>query len=109
MKRNKTRICICCGKEYQYCPRCDSDKDAPRWMMNFDTDACHVAFQVVTDYNYGEITREEAVAKLNAVDLSDLESYIPDVKDVVKKILTVDKVLNVSDAPKKSGTKFYKE
>ena len=51
------RICICCGKKYEYCPHCGDYKNKPRWMTNYDDEGCHIAFQTVTDYLAGEMTK----------------------------------------------------
>ena len=97
-----TRTCICCGKQYEYCPHCGESKNKPRWLVNYDDEGCHVAFQTVTDYLAKEITKEEAKEKLESVDLKNRKMFKASVSKYVDEIL--DDV-NTSDVAKVDDTK----
>ena len=58
--RSKPRICVCCGKEYTYCPHCKEDKEKPTWMFAYDTLECKEIFDALSHYNTNRLTKEEA-------------------------------------------------
>lgn len=78
--------CIVCGKEYRYCPNCSEYDKMPRWMSMFCGDNCHDIFQVACDFENGDITKEEAVNKLNMLDLSSRKIYKDSLKNSIDKI-----------------------
>lgn len=91
MKKNK-RICICCGKEYEYCTHCGDSKNEPRWKTNYDEYGCKVAFQTVTDYLAKEITAEEAREVLKNTELKNRDNFKSSVAKYVDEILGDKKV-----------------
>lgn len=58
--RSKPRICVCCGKEYTYCPHCKEDEEKPTWMFAYDTFECKEIFNTLSRYNSSLLTKEEA-------------------------------------------------
>lgn len=62
--KSTPRICLCCGKEYYYCPHCREDENKPTWMMAWDTLECREVFTILSHYNSKDISKEEAKEKL---------------------------------------------
>ena len=81
------RICICCGQKYEYCPHCGESRNKPRWLMNYDDEGCHIAFQTVTDYLMGEVTKEAAKVILEGTPLKNRQMFKPSVAKYVDEIL----------------------
>ena len=80
-----TRICLCCGKSYDYCPNCGKNSSTP-WMFNYDTEACKEIFNAVSGYNMG-IVNEEGVKKvLDKFSVTNIENYKDSIKEVLRKI-----------------------
>ena len=56
MGKKNNRTCIICGKNYTYCPVCNSgDANKPTWHFIFDGQHCHDIYEVCTQYRDGEI------------------------------------------------------
>lgn len=68
-------ICFCCGKHYHYCPHCEDFDGSPTWMNTFESERCHKAFTVLTDYHADRISLEQAYEALKDYDWSDLASW----------------------------------
>lgn len=73
VKNNKT--CILCGKVYSFCNRCEEFDHLPRWMAIYCSDNCRNIFSTLTEYNAGNITKEQAAVELSKCDLSDKEHF----------------------------------
>ncbi len=48
------RKCVCCGKEYEYCPNCGK-KSQPLWMVSFCSETCKDLFNLVSAYNINRV------------------------------------------------------
>lgn len=64
------RICLTCGKPYEYCGSCPSSLNLPVWKNIFDTENCKTVFETVSDYAQNEITKELAKVRLSKCDIS---------------------------------------
>jgi hypothetical protein len=85
------RKCKVCGKEYRYCPRCKEFAGLPTWMLEFDKEECRmIYYDVVNKYAFKHITKEEALKRLEGIDLSMRDNCPPDVKKVLDDILYVE-------------------
>lgn len=84
------RVCLTCGKAYEYCSSCASAKNLPVWKNLFDEELCKVAFTCVSDYKQNVITKERAKERLNGYDLSDVSSMKDSIKEVINEILQED-------------------
>jgi uncharacterized CHY-type Zn-finger protein len=89
-------VCSICGKEYYACLSChDSIKTNP-WKVFTDTSEHYKVFQVVRGYNTGVYTKDEAKIKFKSINLEDLESYRPHVKEIIKNILNEEVVVDTN-------------
>lgn len=64
------RICLTCGKPYEYCGSCPSSLNLPVWKNIFDTENCKTVFETVSDYAQNAITKESAKIRLSKCDIS---------------------------------------
>ena len=78
------RKCIVCGAEYTYCRSCPKDLKKEMWYALYDSENCKNISQVLTDYNFNKVTKEEAKDILSGCDLSiNLMEYYRNTLDVV--------------------------
>lgn len=91
MAEKNNAVCSICGKEYYLCMSCrDSIKVNP-WKMHCDTAPHYQVYQVIHGYNTNVYTKDEARTKLKNINLDDVESFRPHIKEIVKDILKENK------------------
>lgn len=86
----KIRTCIICHKKYSYCPSCAADANKPTWMFVFCSENCRAIYNVINDYRYKKLSKEEAAQKLGELDLSCSDVMIEDFQNVISEILESD-------------------
>jgi len=87
------RNCILCGKEYDYCPRCDRTR--PAYFIKYCSENCKEIHLVENRYSFNHLTQQGAADVLNTLDLSNLENFNETDKAYIKGILSInDKVKN---------------
>ena len=75
MARGNTYTCLCCGKEYNYCPKCAVIKpvyDAE----NFCSKAHADIFAILSKHGCNLATAEETLEVLNGYDTTNLTENI---------------------------------
>lgn len=86
-------FCAICGKSYYYCNSCKDTAHLYPYKILTDTSEHYKVFMIIRGYSNGLYTKEETRDKLNNVDISDLETYKENIKDIIKDILKInDKV-----------------
>ena len=83
-------FCAICGKSYYYCNSCKDTAHLYPYKILTDTSAHYKVFMIIRGYSNGLYTKEETKEKLNNVDISDLETYKENIRDIIKDILKVD-------------------
>lgn len=91
IQNNKT--CILCKKVYTFCNRCEEYDHLPRWMALYCSNNCKEIFMTATNYEYGEITKEQAKHRLSKCDLSDMNLFHKSVIDVLNAIMEDEEVI----------------
>ena len=71
----RNRECYLCGRNYQYCPTCSSDRMKPALMSEFHSENCKNIFDICTRFNIQLMSKSEAKDALNACDLSNKENF----------------------------------
>lgn len=103
------RICLTCGKPYEYCGSCPSSLNLPVWKNIFDTENCKTVFETVSDYAQNAITKESAKVRLSKCDVSctfknNIQKLIDDINEKdVKNIETKDNEIKVKYGNKKKS------
>lgn len=67
---NNYRVCICCNKRFKYCPHCSEYESLPTWYNLFHNENCHDIWYVLSDFESGFLTKEEAQEKISHLDTS---------------------------------------
>ena len=80
------RACICCHKEYEYCPNCGKYQNLPSWMAIFHDANCRLIFRTATDYEAHNITDDQAREILDTCDLSRRELFIDSIQKMLDKL-----------------------
>lgn len=75
------RICLACGKAYEYCGSCENTRKLPVWKNLFDSEECKVIFECVSDYEQKAIDKKRAQKRI-----SGYESKVSEMKDEIRKV-----------------------
>lgn len=92
MAEKNNATCKICGKPYYACMSCADSMKAHPWKAFTDTANCYKVFQVVRGLSTGVYTKDEAKVKFKNIDLKDIESFRPHIKDIIKDVLKEEKV-----------------
>lgn len=87
MAEKNNAVCKICGNEYYVCLSCSDAMKLHPWKIYTDNSNCFQIFQVVRGFSTGVYTKDEAREKLQNVDLKNIESLRPHIRDIVKDIL----------------------
>lgn len=90
-KNNAT--CKICGKPYYVCMSCADSMKAHPWKIFTDTSEHYKIFQVVRGLSTGVYTKDEGKKKFKNIDLRDIESFRPHIKDIIKDVLKEEKAI----------------
>ena len=93
------RICLTCGKAYEYCGSCPTSLNLPVWKNLFDTENCKTIFEVVSDYAQKVITKDVAKKKLSKCDI--LGNYKENIQKHLNDIVAEPKVEVIVETEKK--------
>jgi hypothetical protein len=75
MARGNTYKCLCCEKEYVYCPKCDVKK--PTYdVENFCSRTHEDIFKILSKHGCGLATAEETLDALKLYDLSNISESV---------------------------------
>lgn len=101
MASQNNAICDICGNPYHICLSCKDIIKLNPWKMHTDTSEHYKVYQVLLGYNTGVYDIKEAKTKLQTIDLSDKDTYLIEIKEVVDKILAYkDKLVEVDESVK---------
>lgn len=112
MGSQNNAICDVCGKPYKLCLSCKDHLALQPWKVHTDTAEHYKVYQVLLGFNTGVYDIAEAKAKLQTIDLSDKDTYLTEIKEVIDKILAYeDKPVEVNEPVKevKSTSKKTKK
>lgn len=84
-------VCSICGKEYYACLSCHDSIKVNPWKAFTDTSEHYKVFQIVRGLSTKVYTKEEARNKLKNVNLEDLDSYMPNIKKIIKDVIKEEK------------------
>ena len=91
MAEKNNAYCSICGNPYYVCMSClDSMRLSP-WKIHTDTSEHFKVYQIIHGYMSNVYSKDEARTKLKNVDLRDVESFKPNIKEIIKDILKEEK------------------
>lgn len=93
MAEKNNAKCSICGNPYYRCVSCRDSMQLHPYKHFTDTAEHYKVFQIVRGVSTNVYTKDEAKIKLKNVDLRDLESYRPHIKQIIKDILKEDKTI----------------
>ena len=88
--------CSICGKKYHMCASCKDLMALQPWKIHTDTAEHYKIYQVLLGYNTKVYDIAEAKAKLLNIDLSDKDTYMTEIKEVIDKIMSYESKANVA-------------
>ena len=93
MQNKNNAECSICGASYHRCMSCRDSINATPWKAYTDTAEHYKVFQVIRGYSTKVYDKDEAKVKLKNINLDDLESFRPHIKQIIKDILKEEKVV----------------
>lgn len=97
MAKTKTRKCIVCGEEYEYCNRCSSHANMPTWMALYHDENCRSIMNIATEYMANNITKADAKSQLDNCDLTNKKNFKESVVNAVNEIYATKKVAKADE------------
>ena len=82
------KICATCRSNYDFCPKCNRDKDKPLWYFTFCSQNCHDIYEITSSFENGKIDANEAKLKLDNLNLSKLDNFGESYKKSIDKIMS---------------------
>lgn len=90
MSNTNNAICSICGNPYKICNSCLEQKTFKPWRTVTDTIEHYKIYMAIHGYTISN-NKEKAKDELKKCDLSGLENFNPEIKKVIKDILTKPK------------------
>ena len=87
MARQNNSTCSICGAEYHVCSTCNETKTYTPWRIIVDTIEHYKIFMIIRDYNNGYMSKKEASKELRKLDLTELNTFVSEVKHKINEIL----------------------
>ena len=88
------KICATCRCSYNFCPKCNKDKDKPLWYFTFCSQNCHDIYKTISSFENGKISADEAKSQLDNLNLSNLDNFGESYKKSIDKIMSSASVKN---------------
>jgi len=105
-ENNINAYCSVCGKGYHICNSCLEQKSLKPWRTITDTIEHYKIYMAIHGYTLSK-NKEIAKQELQNCDLSGLENFNPEIKAVIKEIMTEPK--RAKPASKKEKPETAKE
>ncbi|MDE6530880.1 MAG: hypothetical protein K2K96_08910 [Lachnospiraceae bacterium] len=87
MANQETATCVVCGRQYRACLSCKNQINLKPWKSITDTMECYKIFLVITQYNNGYTSREEARKQLEAIPYNE-DILSESVRNKIKEIMS---------------------
>ena len=109
--KNINAHCAICGKGYHVCMSCKEEVTFKPWRSVTDTVNCYKIYMAIHGYTVTK-DAEQAKKELDTCDLSDVDSFLPEIQEVIKKIKGIGEVKSepkVEVEPEKNSFEIVKE
>lgn len=103
MALTNNAVCDICGKSYHVCATCKDVLSFKPWRTITDTPQHYKIFLAISDYTRTK-DKVKAKADLKNCDLSELETFNNDIKNVIREILEEQEKTKISS--KKRNTEI---
>lgn len=110
MSEQINAYCTVCGNGYHLCLSCKDKMKLQPWKAFTDTAEHYKIHQIIHGFSTKVYTKDEVRSKLKNVDLSDLETFKPNIKAIIKDVLKEESIEPSvqMDVPVASRKKNYK-
>lgn len=113
MSEQINAYCTVCGNGYHLCLSCKDKMKLQPWKMFADTAEHYKIHQIIHGFSTKVYTKDEVRSKLKNVDLSDLETFKPNIKAIIKDVLKEESIepsvqMDVSVVSRKKNYKVNK-
>lgn len=78
------KICVVCGKEYEYCPRCKQYISMEKWHNRFCSEPCKNIYDIVNSFSFNHISANDANDKLNKIKVKVINEEIKNIISEIK-------------------------
>ena len=85
-ENNINAYCCICGAGYHVCNDCLSQKTLKPWRSVVDTIEHYKIYYVLHDYSVTK-NKEETKAELQKCDLSGIDNFVPEIREVINEIM----------------------
>lgn len=85
-------VCSICNTPYHICPDCSTTTSFTPWKKIVCSPNCYKIFVSLSGNTNGYADKAETKEKLSKCDLSNLDSFEPNVKSAIKDIMKEEKV-----------------
>ena len=93
MAKENNATCSICGSEYHVCLSCKDKMKLHPYKIYCCSPSHFQVFQVVRGFSTGVYDKDEAKEKFKNIDLTDIESFRPHIRNIIKDIIKEDKVV----------------
>lgn len=90
------RVCKVCGTAYYYCPSCHDNGPKENWKILCHDENCMKIFNVCSEHFFNRLTDTQAMAELEKLDLTNLETFNETNKKQIKEILATKKTRKIA-------------
>lgn len=87
MSEQNNAICSVCGKGYHVCKSCLEQKTFKPWRTVTDTIEHYKIYLAIHSYTVSK-RKGQAKSELKQCDLSELESFLPEIKSAISEIMS---------------------
>ena len=101
MTEKNNATCSICGSEYYVCLACKDKMKLHPYKIHCCSPSHFQVFQVVRGFSTGVYDKDEFKEKLKNIDLTDIESFRPHIRDIIKDVLKEEKVAIVVETTEK--------
>lgn len=92
MSEQINAYCTVCGNGYHLCLSCKDKMKLQPWKTFTDTAEHYKIHQIIHGFSTKVYTKDEVRFKLKNVDLSDLETFKPNIKAIIKDVLKEESI-----------------
>lgn len=92
MSEQINAYCTVCGNGYHLCLSCKDKMKLQPWKTFTDTAEHYKIHQIIHGFSTKVYTKDEVRSKLKNVDLSDLETFKPNIKAIIKDVLKEESI-----------------
>lgn len=97
MAQKNNAVCAICGSPYHMCISCKESMALTPWKMHTCSSEHYKVYQIIHGLSTKKYTKDEARMRFKEVDLSDLETFRPHIKDIVEDVIREDVKVEINN------------